>query len=149
MVDPKKRIIDYYKTEKEIDKITRELLDKAAETQDIVESLTLTAVQLTGMPHGTGISKPVENIQERYSQIVSQYEARAAEINKELSKLFDKHTIYKEWLEKAELNESELKVIEYKYKDGYADWKIAELLPCNPRTVWKIINRAFNKLGKK
>ena len=64
MVDPKKRIIDYYKTEKEIDKITRELLDKAAETQDIVESLTLTAVQLTGMPHGTGISKPVENIQD-------------------------------------------------------------------------------------
>ena len=150
MVDPKTRVIEYYRAnvDEEIDKITKELKEKKKELDEIIESLTLSAVKITGLPSGTGISKPVEQIQQQQDRIIKIYKKRLDEIESDLTHLFNKKKNYEEWLEAANLSDIEINAIKYKYKNGYADWKVAEKIPCNTRTVWKILSRAFNKLKK-
>lgn len=150
MVDPKVRVIEYYRAnvDEEIDKITKELKEKKKELDEIIEALTLSAVKLTGLPSGTGISKPVEQIQQQQDRIIKIYKKRLDEIEADLTHLFNKKKDYEDWLESANLSDTEINAIKYKYKNGYADWKVAEKIPCNTRTVWKILSRAFNKLKK-
>lgn len=144
--DVKILLKEYYKTYSDINIITDELIHKNKELDDILESLTLTSQRLSGMPHGTGISNPVERIYEENQKIQQQYADRITYIRKRLEETTKKQNVLQRWIEDSELDELEVSVMDKLYKDGMMDWKIAQIVHCNTRTVWKIRARIFEKL---
>lgn len=142
----KRMLQDYYKLLEKIDSITEELTNKNEELQSILESLTLTSQELSGMPHGTTTSKPVERIYEEYEKIQKQYADRAIYIRNKLEEYNKKMIIYEKWIEESELTDTEMKVIKYMYKDGLRDWKIGQCIFCSTRSVWNYKEKAFGKL---
>jgi len=146
----KSMLIDYFSIKyRKLPDITKELQAKNKELDEILESLALTSQKISDMPHGNNVTDPVSKIYEEYEKIKGQYADNAKYIREKLEEYNKKITIYELWIQESKLTDNEQMILQYMYKDGLRDWKIAQLMSYDSRSIWRLRKKAFEKMSVK
>ena len=115
---------------------------------DLINDVTPTirAQQITGMPHGSGVSDPVGRAVEQMEQRRSEYQRELDEIDKEIRQRRAEQEAIDEKM-RMWLTDLQIQIIDLHYREGRTFEYIAGKLTYYGRYVQKLEEKAVKKLS--
>lgn len=115
------------------------------EMQEMLDgAVSLKSPAYDGMPHGTGVTRPTERNAEMLERLEERYTERIRKLTAAIGEELDFAARIDKSIDILEPNER--KVVEWMYKDRRSVTKISQTIAYDARTVWRIENRACEKI---
>jgi hypothetical protein len=130
----------------EIRRMERRACKLIEQLKDLVP--TLQAQQLTGMPHGSGVSDPVGRAVEQMEPRRGEYQRELDAIDAEIRQRRDEHRMMED-LMRMWLTEFQIQIIDLHFREGRSMEYIAGKLESNYERVRKQEYRAVTKISRR